>query len=61
LDEISRDGVLVVEWPERAPEVLPPEHLLVRFEVIDEQKRRLELCPSSARAEEIACAMEAGT
>jgi len=31
LEEQASDGVLVVEWPERAWEELPPEHLLVRL------------------------------
>jgi tRNA threonylcarbamoyladenosine biosynthesis protein TsaE len=57
LEEISRDGVLVVEWPERAPEVLPEEHLNVRFEVISEDARELTLEPCGPRAEEIAAAM----
>jgi tRNA threonylcarbamoyladenosine biosynthesis protein TsaE len=59
LEELSRDGVLVVEWPERAPEVLPEEHLLVRFEVIDDEHRRLEFCPVGTRAEEVAGGMHA--
>ena len=29
LDELAANGVLVIEWPERAPAELPPEHLLV--------------------------------
>jgi len=31
LDELAARGVLVVEWPERAPAELPEEHLLVRL------------------------------
>lgn len=31
LEEIAAPGVLVLEWPERAWEELPPEHLLVRI------------------------------
>jgi tRNA threonylcarbamoyladenosine biosynthesis protein TsaE len=29
LDELASRGVLLVEWPERAPAEMPPEHLLV--------------------------------
>jgi tRNA threonylcarbamoyladenosine biosynthesis protein TsaE len=57
LDEISRDGVLVVEWPERASGLLPEDHLLVEFEVIDENTRRLQLHAKGERAEEITRAM----
>jgi tRNA threonylcarbamoyladenosine biosynthesis protein TsaE len=31
LDELAARGVLLVEWPERAPHELPAEHLLVRL------------------------------
>jgi len=41
LDEYCADGVLVAEWPERAPYVFPPERLQVRFEVRGERARRL--------------------
>lgn len=50
LDEISADGVLVVEWPERAEGVLPEEHILVRFEVTGEDGRALEFGSCGARA-----------
>ena len=32
LDEAAADGVLVLEWPERAPRALPPDHIEVRLE-----------------------------
>jgi len=41
LDEYCADGVLVAEWPERAPHVFPPERLHARFEVTGERGRRL--------------------
>jgi len=50
LDEISADGVLVVEWPERAEGVLPEDHLLVRFEVTGENDRAIEFESCGARA-----------
>ena len=31
LEEIAEPGVLIVEWPERAWEELPPDHLLIRI------------------------------
>ena len=50
LDEIAADGVLVVEWPERAEGALPDDHILVRFEVTDEDHRaiRFESCGERA-------------
>jgi len=40
LAEQAADGVLLVEWPERGVEALPPEHLLVRIEPGDEESER---------------------
>jgi tRNA threonylcarbamoyladenosine biosynthesis protein TsaE len=52
LDEISADGVLAVEWPERAGEgVLPEEHLCIEFEVVSEDSRRLQFTPNGERAQ----------
>jgi tRNA threonylcarbamoyladenosine biosynthesis protein TsaE len=53
LDEISADGVLVVEWPERAGGVLPEERILVRFEVTGEDGRVLEFEGSGGRARRV--------
>ena len=51
LEEQARDGVLVVEWPERGLEVLPAEHLLVVLETIEQSKneRRITLVPNGER------------
>jgi tRNA threonylcarbamoyladenosine biosynthesis protein TsaE len=54
LDEVSADGVLVVEWPERAEGLLPPDHLRVWFEVTGESGRVLVFEPHGMRAAEIA-------
>lgn len=43
LEEVAAPGVLVVEWPERAWEELPAEHLLVRIEEAAAHERRLTL------------------
>ena len=73
LEEVAAPGVLAVEWPERAWEELPPEHLLVRIEEEDARPdgrprtgarlgpsgrgRRLTLVPKGERYEEIARAL----
>jgi tRNA threonylcarbamoyladenosine biosynthesis protein TsaE len=59
LDEITADGVLAVEWPERAGYLLADQHLLVRFEVTGEQTRRLHLEPHGEQAERLARALQA--
>lgn len=38
--EVSRDGVLVIEWGEAVESVLPPDHLRVEF-LVDEDGSRL--------------------
>jgi tRNA threonylcarbamoyladenosine biosynthesis protein TsaE len=54
LDEISMDGVLVVEWPERAGDgVLPEEHLRIAFEVTGEDGRELRFVGSGERPEKL--------
>ena len=54
LDEVSADGVLVVEWPERAGDgELPEEHLRIEFEVTGEDGRELRFVGNGERAEEL--------
>ncbi len=43
VDEYCVDGVLVAEWPERAPHVFPPDTIRVLFEVTGERTRTLTL------------------
>jgi tRNA threonylcarbamoyladenosine biosynthesis protein TsaE len=47
------DGVTVVEWAERAAEVLPAEHLLIRMSIVAETKRGLYMVPHGAHYVEI--------
>jgi tRNA threonylcarbamoyladenosine biosynthesis protein TsaE len=56
LEDYSEDGVLVVEWPERAPEYLPADHLLVRI-AYSEGGRTLTLAPRGRRARELAAGL----
>ncbi len=53
LEEIAAPGVLIVEWPERAWDELPPEHLLVRISDANGAGRKLALEPRGARYEEL--------
>lgn len=43
LDELAASGVLLVEWPERAPLELPAEHLLVRLAYDGSKQRAIEV------------------
>jgi tRNA threonylcarbamoyladenosine biosynthesis protein TsaE len=58
LAQLSEDGVLIVEWPERAPEWLPAEHLLIHLEHAGRDNRRLNVSASGRRAEELSAALE---
>jgi tRNA A37 threonylcarbamoyladenosine biosynthesis protein TsaE len=50
-DEYLRTGwVVVVEWPERAADWLPGEHIRVELAAIDETRRRLQAAGRGPRA-----------
>ncbi len=40
-DLMAGDDVVVIEWAERVPELLPADHLDIRFTYLDESHRRL--------------------
>lgn len=48
LDRMVTEGALVLEWPERVPEVLPSEMLRVSLEFVAEEQRqmRFQACGS---------------
>lgn len=54
LEELAERGVLVVEWPERAFDEMPPEHLLVRLAYGDTPTARtVEFAPHGDRYAEL--------
>lgn len=42
-DYTSRDGIVFVEWGERAGRRLPDRYYLAEFSIIDEEQRRIDL------------------
>ncbi len=54
IDELAARGVLVVEWPERAPGEMPPECLAVRIDYDGARARTIEVEAAGARYEAIA-------
>ncbi len=60
LGEITEDGVLAVEWPERGDWALPEEDVLVRFEVSRDDTRTLTFTARTRRGERILGALEPG-
>ena len=51
LDQAAEDGVLLVEWPERAGDSLPPDHLLVQIAPLQAEipEDQLEASPRRLR------------
>ncbi len=60
LEENAADGLLLVEWADRAPAELPPEHLLLRFDLLDGRSRRIVLEARGRRYEELLAALPDG-
>lgn len=60
LGEITEDGVLVVEWPERGGWALPEEALHLQFDVTGDDSRRLMVTAVGERAQALAEALRAG-
>lgn len=42
-DYLQREGLIVVEWGDKAAECLPSTYYVVEFQIIDEQTRRINL------------------
>jgi tRNA threonylcarbamoyladenosine biosynthesis protein TsaE len=61
LDELAQRGVLVVEWPERAPNELPLDHLEVRLSYEGAKSRRIEIEPHGNRYAAIAARLRPRT
>ena len=40
-DYINSDGISVIEWPFKVKDILPKTYLLVRFEVVNENERKI--------------------
>ncbi len=46
LDAMLSSGTLVIEWPERMTAVLPSEHLWIKLNYIDDDRRELTFLPT---------------
>jgi tRNA threonylcarbamoyladenosine biosynthesis protein TsaE len=50
LDEIfDREAVVLIEWGERFPTLMPPERIEIRIETLDGDERRISVTPISRR------------
>jgi len=57
---LAGDGLAAVEWADRAPEALPPDHLEICLEVTGPETRRLTMTPRGPRARELLAALKTG-
>lgn len=53
LDLVGEEGAVLVEWIDRVPEALPEDHLLLTFEVLGEDLRRLRARAFGPRAKSL--------
>jgi tRNA threonylcarbamoyladenosine biosynthesis protein TsaE len=58
---LEGDGVAALEWADRAPEILPKDHLEIRFEVTGDSARRLTLAPHGPRSARLGAAARGQT
>lgn len=42
-DYLERGGVCAVEWGEKVPGALPHETIIIKIEILDESRRRIEI------------------
>jgi tRNA threonylcarbamoyladenosine biosynthesis protein TsaE len=47
------EGVTVIEWANRLPQLLPPEYLEIQFDLVNAKSRRLHVTPHGKRYAEI--------
>lgn len=55
LDELlSQDGIVVVEWAAKIPELLPPDHLAIGIDPLDETTRAFFFTPTGPQSARLA-------
>ena len=60
-DYLYGQGLCVVEWADRAPDLLTPQHLMIKISLLGENERRLELTAHGERYKEILADFKKGT
>jgi tRNA threonylcarbamoyladenosine biosynthesis protein TsaE len=58
---LEGDGVAALEWADRAPEILPKDHLAIRFEVTGDSSRRLTFTSHGSRSARLGAAARGQT
>lgn len=49
----TKGGIVVIEWAETIKEILPDERLEIKFKILDENKRVLQIIPHGKQYEEL--------
>lgn len=52
-DYISGDGITVIEWPFNVRSILPKKYLLVQFEIINDNERKIKFIPYGEHYERV--------
>jgi tRNA threonylcarbamoyladenosine biosynthesis protein TsaE len=53
LDSMLAEGSLLIEWPERIDGLVPHEHLWIKLEHIDEEKREMKFKSTGQRYDDL--------
>jgi len=49
----AKGGIVVIEWAETIKDILPEERLEIKFKILDENKRLLQITPHGKQYEEL--------
>lgn len=49
----TKGGIVVIEWAETIKDILPEERLEIKFKILDENKRLLQITPYGKQYEEL--------
>lgn len=52
-DYFTKGGLVVIEWAETIKDILPKERLDIKFKILDENKRLLQITPYGKQYEEL--------
>jgi tRNA threonylcarbamoyladenosine biosynthesis protein TsaE len=52
-DYLYGHGLCVVEWADKALDLMPPQNLLIKIDLLDENERKLEMTPHGQRYTEM--------
>jgi len=52
---ISGKGVVVIEWAEKIEEALPVDAIKIRFEYLEENKRKIVICGPESKIKKLVC------